>query len=312
MNSKIFWQLSEAYQLGVCNQKVVEEETLSEEELVNIEEWVEALIEEGYDLDQFSDEELCEAYLEELYQGRHGQSASQYMAGRSDAGKRISGDEKTGPRYYTLGRSRGATPDAPTQPGARPVNTPKLSSSEKEYSNYQHGATMKGINKGYLKVGGPKGLSEDVDLYDIVSEYLVSEGFCDSYEDADVIMVNMSEEWRESIMEEAAILSITSPEGKKRKVNRRYPSATASQRAQDIRKLGELQRRQKENPRAMGPRSARRQAANEFETNLKNSIVRLNAKSDGDLDSEDYIRQAGGYDSKRTDRAARGRRAKGI
>ena len=62
----------------------------------------------------------------------------------------------------------------------------------------------------------------------------------------------------------------------------------------------------------MGPRSARRQAANEFETNLKNSIVRLNAKSDGDLDSEDYIRQAGGYDSKRTDRAARGRRAKGI
>jgi hypothetical protein len=49
-------------------------------------------------------------------------------------------------------------------------------------------------------VGGP--YNEELDLYDIVSEYLVTEGFCDSYEDADVIMANMSEEWRESIMEE--------------------------------------------------------------------------------------------------------------
>jgi hypothetical protein len=45
-----------------------------------------------------------------------------------------------------------------------------------------------------------KGLQESFDLYDLVSEYLVSEGFCDSYEDADVIMANMSEEWREGII----------------------------------------------------------------------------------------------------------------
>jgi hypothetical protein len=44
------------------------------------------------------------------------------------------------------------------------------------------------------------GMKEELDLYDIVSEYLVSEGFCDSHEDADVIMANMSEEWRESIV----------------------------------------------------------------------------------------------------------------
>ena len=45
-------------------------------------------------------------------------------------------------------------------------------------------------------------MKEDLDLYYIVSEYLVSEGFCDSYEDADVIMTNMSEEWRDSILDE--------------------------------------------------------------------------------------------------------------
>lgn len=43
---------------------------------------------------------------------------------------------------------------------------------------------------------------EELDLYDIVSEYLVSEGFCESYEDADVIMANMSEDWREDILDE--------------------------------------------------------------------------------------------------------------
>ena len=42
-------------------------------------------------------------------------------------------------------------------------------------------------------------MKEELDLYDLVSENLISEGFCDSYEDADVIMANMSEEWRDSI-----------------------------------------------------------------------------------------------------------------
>jgi hypothetical protein len=44
-------------------------------------------------------------------------------------------------------------------------------------------------------------VEESSDLYDIVSNYLVSEGFCDSPEAADVIMANMSEEWRESIVD---------------------------------------------------------------------------------------------------------------
>jgi hypothetical protein len=200
MNSKIFWELNEAYQLGVCNQEVVEEETLTEEELEGIQEWVEALVAEGYDLEQYTDDELCEAYLEELYQGRHGQSATQYMAGRSDSGKRISGDDKTGPRYYTLGRARGVSPDFPTQPGQKPVNTPKLSSSEKQYHEYNKSSSSSRAK--YSKIGGSKGLPEELDLYDIVSDYLVSEGFCDSYDDASVIMANMSEEWRDSIMEE--------------------------------------------------------------------------------------------------------------
>ena len=121
-----------------------------------VEAWVNELVEEGYDLSDFTWEEMAEIYMSELYKGKHGQSETEYMAGRSDAGKRISGDADTGPRYYTLGRSRGAVPDAPTKPGAKPVNTPKLSSSEKEYHQYRKSEAKNRAK--YNKVGGSKGL----------------------------------------------------------------------------------------------------------------------------------------------------------
>jgi hypothetical protein len=46
------------------------------------------------------------------------------------------------------------------------------------------------------------GLGEAVDLYDIILSHLLDEGYADTQEQAEVIMVNMSEEWRESIVEE--------------------------------------------------------------------------------------------------------------
>ena len=42
---------------------------------------------------------------------------------------------------------------------------------------------------------------EEVDLYDVILEYLISEGYADTNENALVIMANMSEDWRESIVE---------------------------------------------------------------------------------------------------------------
>ena len=43
---------------------------------------------------------------------------------------------------------------------------------------------------------------DDVDLFDIVKGHLMSEGFADTEEAALAIMANMSEEWRQSIIEE--------------------------------------------------------------------------------------------------------------
>ena len=44
--------------------------------------------------------------------------------------------------------------------------------------------------------------NEEYDLYDVILSHLLDEGYADSYEAAEAIMVNMSEDWRESICEE--------------------------------------------------------------------------------------------------------------
>jgi hypothetical protein len=46
-----------------------------------------------------------------------------------------------------------------------------------------------------------KGVSESYDLYDIILSHLLDEGYAETPEAAEAIMVNMSEEWREDIME---------------------------------------------------------------------------------------------------------------
>jgi len=64
----------------------------------------------------------------ELYKGKHGQSDKEYQDGRSDAGKRISGDSKEGPASYSTRIHKNS---APTAPGKKPKNVPGLSKGEK-------------------------------------------------------------------------------------------------------------------------------------------------------------------------------------
>jgi hypothetical protein len=43
---------------------------------------------------------------------------------------------------------------------------------------------------------------EETDLYDLILSHLLDEGYADTQEGAEVILENMSEDWRESICEE--------------------------------------------------------------------------------------------------------------
>jgi hypothetical protein len=74
------------------------------------------------------------------------------------------------------------------------------------------GSSLQGLGsssgtRGY-QVGGGRGyglsgikLADSYDLYDIILSHLLDEGYAETLEQAQIIMVNMSEDWRESICE---------------------------------------------------------------------------------------------------------------
>ena len=61
--------------------------------------------------------------------------------------------------------------------------------------------SARGKQRGALTPNEKKQLNNSYDLYDIILSHLIDEGYADTEESALVIMGNMSEEWRESIVE---------------------------------------------------------------------------------------------------------------
>lgn len=74
----------------------------------------------------------------------------------------------------------------------------------------------------------PKILNQDVDIFDIIKGHLLDEGFAETEEAAMVIMANMSEEWRQDIIEFWGPKTVTpkdSPSGTKSvQVGKKYPA----------------------------------------------------------------------------------------
>jgi hypothetical protein len=140
-------------------------------------DWVNFLIQEGYDLDEYTDEELLEAYYGDLDEANRGD------------------DEVTSHMFTSAEHIKDAKKYRRQGSAFRGVLHPNDWNTQGEPIRQRQHRERRGV-----KTKGT-GIREEVDLYDIISNYLVSEGFCESYEDADVIMANMSEEWRESIVE---------------------------------------------------------------------------------------------------------------
>ena len=117
------------------------------------------------------------------------------------------------------------------------------------------GSSVQGLGsssgtRGY-QVGGGQGYrisgikladSYEYDLYDIILSHLLDEGYAETQEQAEVIMVNMSEEWRESICE--AILEYQPFENKRKRVKS---------------KVKELESQKTKTPKDLGFRNARLQ-----------------------------------------------------
>ena len=95
---------------------------------------------------------------------------------------------------------------------------------------------------------------EQIDLYDIILSHLLDEGYAETQEAAEAIMVNMSEEWRESIMIDEGL------DMKTFKANRKKAKASAA--SADAKKRGHVGKEWYNSGRRYSPDEAKRSRAN--------------------------------------------------
>jgi hypothetical protein len=74
---------------------------------------------------------------------------------------------------------------------------------------------------------------EQVDLYDIILSHLLDEGYAETPEAAEAIMVNMSEEWRECIVEADSIAAMAMRERAAKRRKQRYGDSDTSRWGDD-------------------------------------------------------------------------------
>ncbi len=89
------------------------------------------------------------------------------------------------------------------------------------------------------------GLPESVDLYDVVLDYLLDEGYADTEENAITIMANMSEEWIDDILDEAKEEEGKSDYEKRGIRNKRFVNNTPGMEDKSPSTVGYLKRQQK-------------------------------------------------------------------
>ena len=125
-----------------------------------VKEWVNQLVEEGYDLSDYTWDEMAEIY-EDKYSPKTKAQLRRYV---SALGK-----------LHNIATGKPESNEEPKEEPKRKTRSMKISDVD---------------------------IREDI--YDVILSHLIEEGYAESVGQAEVIMVNMSEDWRESIVEAAA------------------------------------------------------------------------------------------------------------
>ena len=249
--SKEIADLMEAYQAVYTPQELTEEQVWEE-----VEGWVNSLLEEGYDLSDYTWEEMYENYVTEnlaalgavgkalLGYGARGLKAAKVGAkpvlgnlatkagkygtigavglgadelltrgaGRELVGKTLQATRSLGPAL----RGEPATPSAKVEPSSS--EKPGESTGKVVNAAGGKGGTVTSGTKYAATLGGKKGNvtyddagkktfttdSYGYDAYDLVLEYLLSQGHTDTVEEAHYVMMEMDAETIGTIVEAAA------------------------------------------------------------------------------------------------------------
>jgi hypothetical protein len=137
-----------------------------------------------------------------------------------DEGYKELGDKARDRGHQLLNKSKKTATRGSIYSGVKPSNTPegeKLQkrastqfavsafhdpekSQAKSAANKKKGETKKKAFGNRLRRSDRQGIHDSYDYYDIILSHLLDEGYAETPEAAERIMVNMSEEWRESII----------------------------------------------------------------------------------------------------------------
>ena len=221
MNSKDYRNIREAYLQVYAPQELTEEQVWEE-----VEYWVNSLLEEGYDLSDYTWEEMYESY--------RGTSVAGQAPTETDAIEPKFGVDKTGIKPLTTFTK----PAALTPMDQFAKANPRLAAAQAEKdrirgTSQSDNPLMKDMkdrmpmtpsvqsptlakdlggdsgnqslldNPNASKAATPKKtpITSGFDMFDVVKGYLIGEGYADTEEAALAIMANMSEDWKYSIME---------------------------------------------------------------------------------------------------------------
>ena len=229
--------LLEAYQTIYSNENSPQE-LIDEEVDIIIEEVVEELIEEyvesGYTLDEAAEvvEEAAIEYLMELNPYAPAGSAASKAYNKSTTATKRGEARKAAVKAavskvkakaagaavsaYAAGKAAKAGITGAASAAKKAAGAAASSAKEKVKSGIKSAAKsgLRAFAGGAGRVAqaarkagsaaskAAERIGEEVDAFDLVFEYLVSEGYADTEEAATAIMANMSEEWKEEILSE--------------------------------------------------------------------------------------------------------------
>ena len=187
MRDQDILNLHEAY-MQVCQNSVnhLNEGIAGEGPDNDFENWVYALVNEGYDLSEYTWNDMYEIYVEEVDQLNEGRRTSLSALAR-ESQQRKADKERGRPETDTEKNRRLML--GPFRPSASP--------EERKAGQEQ----LAGEGRQRLRDRGKVPQKGGKDMFEHVLEHLVSEGYADTVDNALVIMSNMSTEWINSIVE---------------------------------------------------------------------------------------------------------------
>lgn len=190
-------RLFEAYQSVYTPQELTEEQVWEQ-----VENWVNSLLAEGYDLSDYTWEDMYAAYIEEAKKDEdekeyEGYGKSSKFTQDTDAKKFRPGVDV--PKVKKFGRISKAMPPSISGHATKTISAnTRASGGDAGAPRSQKIATTTKLVK--TKSGWKKVQAEEFDAYDIILMHLLDEGYASNPDSAEKIMSNMSEQWIKSIL----------------------------------------------------------------------------------------------------------------